>query len=363
MISRRTLLAAPLLVPAMARAQATFPAEVTDLLGRRVAIPAAPRRILLGDGFQLLTLSLLHPDPVSMLAGWAGNLRNLDAGLHDGFRHRFPALDRLPVIGSAEAALALGPDLVIFSAWQASSAETQAILAALEKAGVPVVFIDFFLQPLRNTKVSLRLLGQLLGRQEQAEAFITFIAGNMAGVTTGMAGAPPGPTVLLHAHAGRWACCWSAGSGGVGEYLSLLGARNIGAPLFPGPAGGALNLEYVITADPEVYIATGRPMAGAAGGISIGPGVAAGTVQADLRRVIAAPGLDGLAAIRTGRVHALWNFFSDSPLGIVALLALAGWLRPDRFSTAAAGKAFDEINASFAALPFEGTFFADLKWA
>ncbi|MFC7551679.1 hypothetical protein ACFQU7_04250 [Pseudoroseomonas wenyumeiae] len=50
-------------------AQAQWPRQVTDILGRRVTVQQAPRAVLLGESFQLLTLSLIHPDPVSLLVG------------------------------------------------------------------------------------------------------------------------------------------------------------------------------------------------------------------------------------------------------------------------------------------------------
>jgi iron complex transport system substrate-binding protein len=360
---RRTVLAAPLL---LGGARSARTQGAADLLGRQIRLPAAaPRRVVLGDGFLLIALSLLHPDPVSLLAGWATNLQTLDVALHDAYRRRFPALDAVPAIGgtagssiSAERMLSVAPDLVLFSAWQASSAENQALLRALDEAGVPVAFVDFFLRPLDNTTPSLRLLGQLLGVRDQAEAFIQFHAAHLGAIRQTMAGAPAGPTVLLQAHAGRWACCWSVGSGGVGEYLDLLGSRNIGMGAFPGPAGGALNLEFVIAADPEVYVATGTPRAGASGGISVGPGVVAAQAADDLARVTRAPGLQTLSAIRHGRAHALWNYFSDGPLGIVALEAMAQWLRPELFPGKTADATLAEINRRFAAMPFEGAFWA-----
>jgi len=361
-LPRRGLLAAPFLLGTTGGARAA-----TDLLGRPVRPPPAPpRRVVLGEGFLLIALSLLHPDPVSLLAGWATNLQTLDVDLHAAYRRRFPALDAVPAIGgtagssiSAERMLAVAPDLVLFSAWQASSTENQALLRALEEAGVPVAFVDFFLRPLDNTAPSLRLLGDWLGVRDQAEAFIRFHATRLDAIRQTMAGAPPGPSVLLQAHAGRWPCCWSVGSGGVGEYLGLLGGRNIGMGAFPGPAGGTLHLEFVIAADPEVYVATGTPRAGAAGGISVGPGVAPERAAAELARVTHAPGLDTLSAVRNGRVHALWNYFSDGPLGIVALQAMAHWLRPDLFPRMEAGDSLAEINRRFAAMPFEGAFWAN----
>ena len=63
------LLAAVLGLAAPARAQ--WPRTVTDVLGREVTIPAQPHAVLLGEGFQLLNLALVHPDPVSCWWAWA----------------------------------------------------------------------------------------------------------------------------------------------------------------------------------------------------------------------------------------------------------------------------------------------------
>jgi iron complex transport system substrate-binding protein len=366
------LLAGALLPAAPARGQeapaaATWPLRVTDLLGRSVTVPQAPRRVLLGDGFQFITLSLLHPDPAALLAGWASNLRTLDPALHGAFLRRFPALAAVPEVGgtsssgiSVERALSVAPDLAIFSAWQASSEENRALVVALTRAGVPVVFVDLFLRPLEHVGPSLRLLGQVLGRTAQAEAVAGFRDAHLAQIRQTMAAAPaPGPTVLLHAHAGRWACCWSAGGGGVGEYLALLGGRNIGAQVFPSPVGGALNLEFVIAAAPQVYVATGLPGAAANGGISLGQGVGATEAAQGLAQVLQAPGLATLPAARDGRAHALWSYFSETPLDIVAVELLARWLRPELFGALDPAATLAEINARFAAMPFAGAYWTD----
>lgn len=56
-------------------AEVTYPIHVKDALDRDVTIPAQPKSILLGSGFNLIALSLIHPDPVSVLAGWADDLK------------------------------------------------------------------------------------------------------------------------------------------------------------------------------------------------------------------------------------------------------------------------------------------------
>lgn len=64
---------------AVAPAHAEDPVVVTDIVGRQVTIKRPIKRILLGEGRQLLTLSLIHPDPVSLLAGWPADLIRQDA--------------------------------------------------------------------------------------------------------------------------------------------------------------------------------------------------------------------------------------------------------------------------------------------
>ena len=50
------------------------PITVTDVVGREVTIPAPAKRVILGEGRQLVTLSLLVPEPVDILAGWQATL-------------------------------------------------------------------------------------------------------------------------------------------------------------------------------------------------------------------------------------------------------------------------------------------------
>lgn len=68
-----------------------------------------------------------------------------------------------------------------------------------------------------------------------------------------------------------------------------------------------------------------------------------------------------IAAVRSGRVHGLWNFFNAIPLNIVAAEAFAVWLRPDIFPDVDPAETLAEINRRFAAVPFEGSYWASLK--
>lgn len=346
-----------------------WPLTVTDSVGRQVTLKALPRSILLGTGFHLIALSLLHPDPVGLLAGWPDDLRRYNAPLADAFAARFPRLSQVPLVGgaetgtlSAEQALSVGADLALFGGWQAASGTGAALMQQLAEAGTPSLVVDFTADPLGNTAPGMRLLGRVLGRAAQGEEFARFHESRLEAVRQKVAAHPgPGPGVLLHAFPGTEDCCWVAGTEGIGSLLAAVGGRNLGAGFFPaGSSGGALSLEALVTAEPEVYIATGLPRNWRQPGFSIGPGVPAEAARRSLSRALEGPGLASLPAVRSGRAHGLWNFFNAVPLNILAVEALARWVRPELFPDLDPGATLAEINRRFAAMPFEGSFWISL---
>jgi len=106
--------------------------------------------------------------------------------------------------------------------------------------------------------------------------------------------------------------------------------------------------------------ATSSP-GGKYGTLSIGPGVSEDEARETLARTIEAPALASIRAVQEKRVHGLWNFFNAIPLNIVAAEAFATWIRPDLFGDLDPKKSLDEINERFAAVPFEGSYWVDLK--
>jgi iron complex transport system substrate-binding protein len=62
-------------------------------------------------------------------------------------------------------------------------------------------------------------------------------------------------------------------------------------------------------------------------------------------------------AIRAGRAHGLWNYFSGTAINVVGAEVMARWVRPDLDPAATLA----EINRRFAAVPFEGTYWTSLN--
>lgn len=357
------LLATLLLAALPARAEVAYPLTVTDSLQRSVTIAAEPKAVLLGSGFNLVALSLIHPDPVSLLAGWAGDMKGDNPEIYARFLEKFPKIAEVPIIGdgvtvSFEAALSLKADLAILANWQADGDLGRQAIDYLERIGVPVVVVDFNSDALKNTAGTMRLLGRILNREAQANAFADFYEARIARIRErGAANPGPGPTVLMDAFPNPEKCCYAYGTGGLGEFIAITGSRNIAESL--PRQGGLVGTEFVVAADPEVYIATASP-GGTYSTFSIGPGVDAQEARETLARAVESPFLANLKAVRDGRVHGLWNFFNAVPLNVLAAEAFARWLRPELFSDVDPAETLAEINATFAAVPFDGAYWISL---
>lgn len=354
------------LAPLAAHAQSAGRMTVTDVSGRRVEVPRDARRILIDDGRYLVALALIDPDPVRRLAAWPRDVDRIGTRMYEQYRARFPRLDNLARVPSSanefsmERTLAVKPDVAVFTLGRGPSAEQ---VQQLRKVGIPVVFIDFVSRPFQNLEPSLRILGQLVGRQAAADSFIAFRQERLELIADRLRANPPAttPTVFFEAHAGMSEdCCNSPGKGNVGDYITLVGGHNIGADVLPG-AYGRLNIEYVLSRNPSVYIATGGPHLEKAGGLVVGPGYSVARARASLKAVSARPGVSLLPAVARGNVHGLSHQLLNSPLDILAIEALARWVHPSLFRDLDPQRTMAEINSRFLAVPLEGTYWVDQR--
>ncbi|WP_127090549.1 ABC transporter substrate-binding protein [Aquabacter cavernae] len=362
------LLAALVLLPVLAGLACAAPITLTDIAGRTVTLPGPAKRIVLAEGRQLIALALLDRDPVALLAGWSADLRRRDTATYGLVRAVFPKVDDVPIVGegseesfSVEKALSVSPDLVVLSG-RLGSSRPQQMMDQFAAAGVPVVFVDFFAHPFKNTVPSLRILGAAIGRDAQAAAYVDFYEARMARIAARLEG--PGvtrPKVLLEAHAGgSGPCCNVPARGSIGDFIAFAGGHNIAADVIPG-THGHLSLEYVLREDPSVYIATGGPHMKGTGGLVLGPGFTPEEARASLKEVVSRPGVAELTAVRDGNVHGLFHNLVNLPLNVLVAEALAKWIHPDRFPDVDPNATLAEINARFLAVPFTGTYWINLK--
>lgn len=323
---------------------AAAPIQITDIAGRTVTLAQPAQRFVISEGRYVLTLSLLRPDnPVQGLVGMmqpvSWTYPDLEAQLHA----KFPAAKDIALFGhqdqssvSVEKIIDLKPQVAIFGVHDHGPGTQNAeLLQQLEKAGIQIVFIDFRLDPLRNTVPSVRILGQVLGAEEQAEKFIDFYQQRRAAIAKRLDSVEEKPTVFLQAHAGRFDCCVGMADGMLGPFVAAAGGRNIADAVAPGPTSKH-TLEFLLLENPDVWIGTASGTAADVQDgkewVALGPGMTDESARRSLQRYLSAVEFQAMDAVRTGRAHAIWHDFYNSPLNIVALEAFTRWIHPRTFA-------------------------------
>ena len=372
---RRWLSGALFLLAATAQAQPAATTTVTDLAGRSVRVPAKVERILLGEGRLLPLLAVFdRDDPARRLVAMMGEFEKLDPPGYAQWTRRFPQIDKVPRVGrtssgsfSDEQAITLKPQLAILglAGGHGPSERDRETLARLEAAGTAVVFIDLRHDPLVNTPRSMLLLGEVLGRKAEAEAFVTFWRAQLAVVTDRLAKArPEAPTVFLENRVGLSEGCCDTMVGLVGKLLDAAGSRNVAKDLIPGEFG-TLNPEFLIARQPRFYIGTGigalatqqqMPLR-----VVLGADATSEAAQASLARAVQRRGIAQLQAVKEGRAYAMWHHFYNSPFNVVAVQVFAKWLHPELFADLDPRATLQTMYDRFQPIALEGVYWTALK--
>lgn len=339
--------------------------EITDVLGRKVEVKDHVERIVLGESRLTHLLALLDRDnPFQRIVGWQNDLRKLDPHTFEAFTKKFPEVANIPLIGQAsevsvnvESILNLKPDLVIFSVAGEGPKAHSPIADTLAQAGIPVVYVDFRVSPIENTPKSVAMIGEAIGKQSEAKEFENFYAEHLKRITERVATLKDDqkPTVFAELLAGVWqAPGHTTGKGGIGQFIATAGGRNIATEIVPG-AIGDVSVEYVLKADPDVYVVTGNRDPG----LVLGAGVDADTARSSLDKVLARPEFKELRAIREQKAHGIWHDFYNSPYNIIAVEALAKWFQPELFKDIDPAQTEKDLYQSLVRIGNEGTYWVD----
>ncbi|CAB3628685.1 iron ABC transporter substrate-binding protein [Achromobacter marplatensis] len=359
----RAAVAATALFCALPGAQAR---QVTDLAGRVVTVPDHPKRVLLGEGRFVFAMALLdRKDPVARVVGWQGELKQQDPYSWTQLVKRYPKAADVPLIGktseasvSPEKIVSLQPDVAVFSLSGHGPGRNNPMIAALQAAGIPIVFIDFRQHPVENTVPSMRILGQALDRQAEADAYIAFYEDHLARVRKIVDPVPQAqrPRVFVEMLAGVWpACCHTTGNGSFGDLLKTAGGVNVAAPVLPG-AIGDVSLEFLLDAKPDVYIATGSRSEPGRPGLLVGPGAAAAVSADSLSTLLGRDGIRDLDAVKQHRAYGIWHAFYNSPYNVVAIEAMTKWLYPERAAALDPQASLDALYRQFLDVDNAGTY-------
>ncbi|MDQ0457776.1 ABC transporter substrate-binding protein [Rhizobium paknamense] len=349
-------------------AGAEQPIKLTDMAGREVTLPALPKRIILLEAHDLFTMSLLHPDPASLVAGWAA-VDRMDSDFlvkHLSNGHDIPVVGKQsPDTVSVEALISLAPDLVVTTAFMTPPEMEDGLLAGLKKLGVPVVFSDISSNsgngasnPLNDLKTSMTMWGRILGASDKATAFTAFFEQELAAIAKRLAGAAP-VTTYLEVQSTPDDCCWAAGRKIWGTLLEMAGGQVL--PEVKSPWFEKLSTEYLLSTPQDVYIATGGGWA-ASGRPEIAPGLDEAKARQSLQKLVdARPLFASLPSVKNNRVYGIWSgLITNLPLNLLFVAQTAKWLHPERCADLQPQALLDRINADFATIQIKGPLWVSL---
>lgn len=349
-----------------AKEQITF----TDLSGRVVTVSVPVDHLILGEGRYLPTLGILDRDnPVKRVVGMMGEFQKYDPATYAQYVDHFPKIRDIPLIGSAgeasfsiEKAFTVRPQVALFGlgSGHGPNDKSKTVIQQLEAAGIPVVILDFRMDPLKNTPKSMEILGKLFGKEADALAFNTFYKQRLDYIETKLADVTDRPTVFMETHVGMVPnCCRAFGRQMMGRFIEWAGGINAFGEMIPG-AVGQLNVEHLLTSQPDVYI--GSAIGSAATFekfptyITLGVGTSNEMAQTTLGNVLARTGVAQLDAVKQGRAHAIWHHFYNTPMNLVAVEVIAKWLHPEVFGDLQPEQTLKTYFDRFQAVPLNGIY-------
>jgi iron complex transport system substrate-binding protein len=346
---------------------------VTDVAGRNVTLEAPAERVILGEGRQIYLVGILEPeDPFAHVVGWREDFSQADPDNYARYLERFPEIEAIPTFGGfkdgtfdVEQAASLTPDVVMMNIEAKTATEDAGYDDKLAELDIPIVYVDFREDPIKNTIPSMRIIGKLLGDEAAAEEFITFAEEQLARVTDVIEQADPERPSVFIDRAGGYSdeCCMSFGPANFGEYVALAGGSNIAADIIPNTFG-TLNPEQIIAADPDHIVVTGGSWdAYVPGGdwVGVGPGADMEKAQAKLEALTERTAMTGIQAVESDNVHAIWHQFYNSPYYFVAIQRLAKWLHPDLFADLDPEATMAELHDRFLPIDYEPGYWLSLN--
>ena len=346
---------------------------IKDVTGRNVEVNTPVKHMILGEGRQIYFLAALDKEnPFEHVVGWRDDLPKADPESYDAYLAKYPDIAKLPTFGGMkdgtfdiEQAVALKPDVILMNIDAKTATEEAGYIEKLGKVGIPLVYVDFREKPMENTEPSMRVMGQLTGKEAVAEDFIKFRADSIKRVTDVLEKNNPKKPVVFVERAGGYSddCCMSFGNENFGKMVEIAGGINMAKDIIPGTFG-TVNPEQVIASNPDQIIVTGgnwdKYVPGGAW-VGVGYGADLNEARRKLEALTKRPAFTGVKAVADGNVHAIWHQFYNNPYQFVAIQEMAKWLHPDLFADLDPEATFKELHARFLPLDYKQGYFVSLK--
>ncbi|WP_321416613.1 ABC transporter substrate-binding protein [uncultured Methanomethylovorans sp.] len=291
-----------------------YPRSINDSTGKTFVFYHPVQRIVILNNNAADAMTVIGAD-------------NLVVGVGDTMKEnilQFPELSALPSVGKwtepdIEAILALDPDLILSYVTWPDSAKLENHLPG----SIPVVRMDFYKEDVYREE--MENIGHLFNEEENMSNYLAWYDKYFELVSERIADIPEDQRVRFYAEAGSGKSFGRRAYGeetGLDDLATAAGGVNVASGYITEYAD--VENEWVIKQNPDVifiwsskggYTTTGRD-----------------EIIALHNNFTSMPGFDTISAVKDNRVYVLSSSFAYGSSSPVALVQVASWLYPDRFS-------------------------------
>jgi iron complex transport system substrate-binding protein len=296
---------------------------ITDSAGQTTTVYRPLRRVVIFNANNLRAMRVLDVE-LDRIVGVTNTVHNDPVYFHE--------YQETPDMGSLsspnyEQVLLVHPDAVFFYASTSviASNEIEKKLGSIEP-GIRFFRFDCY-RPMTYAD-EVRILGHLLGKEEEADRFLAFYEDVTDTVAEGIEKIPDEDRVQVYVE--RTGDYSSAGNmAGYQEKIELAGGKNIFADSSTDTM--TVDPEEVIIRNPDVIFKVISHGAGSHGGgySNDDDRLASEMVH---RSIMSRPGWDQINSVRDGRVHLIHNDIIGGADNFIGIAYLAKWFYPDLFS-------------------------------
>ena len=239
------------------------PVQLTDTVGRKVTVDLPAKRVVLGFYYQDY-MAIGGKDALNNVVGFSKAVwADWAPPSWAAFSKAVPKLNQLADVGevevgtfSVEKVLALKPDLLILADWQYKALGSD--LDRINKAGIPIVVLDYNAQTVAKHVQSTKLIGTLTGQQQKADKLAADYkrVADTIQARVQKANLPTPKVYIEFGNKGPAEHSVTFGKSMWGSMATLVGGNNIAASSVE--FYGSINPEKVLAAKPDVIVITGR---------------------------------------------------------------------------------------------------------
>jgi iron complex transport system substrate-binding protein len=342
---------------------------ITDMAGRDVSVKIPVNRIVLASSRHLHEFTAVGgTEAIDKVVGWGSDLKLYDQDTYLTYEESFPGIAEIVDIGyhykstfSVETVVNLQPDVIVFPLWLVDTEGVSDDISKLDTAGIPSVFIDYYVDPFNNPVPSIRIIGQLLGAETRAREIIYFYE-EQVNLITNRLDTYDGTKTTAYVEVGskgpsEYGNTYSSESG-LGALVKFAGGISIADGFITG--SGPINPEYLLTADPDIIIISGSYWPSVETAMRLGYHADETDPAALLQAFAERDGWENLSAVQDGRVYSIFHGFSFRIYNFAGIQAFAKWLYPGLFVDINPAANFKEFHDRFLPVEFSGVWILDL---